>query len=136
MSYKPNSKNQEHITPDKIYDIIEELSNIKRSELYDPVPEGTPYKAAIFFNGLYGDWQEWNYVNPPYEVKTLTKFVEKAVDQSTKGFKSWMLLPSKTDQAWFHKHIKQRHIIWIFRRLKFKNNKDSATDPHFLVLIK
>ena len=133
--YKPKSKNQEHITPDKIYEMIYELSHISKSELYDPCPIGTPYKAPCFFNGLYGDWKEWNYVNPMYEVKTLAKFVDKAVRQSKKGFKSWMLLPSKTDQEWFHKHIKQREIIWIFRRLKFKNNKDSATDPHFLVLI-
>ncbi len=106
-----------------------------KENLYDPCPINTPYKSPCFFNGLYGDWQEWNYVNPPYEVKTLTKFVEKAVEQSKKGKNSWMLLPSKTDQEWFHNHIKHRNIVWIFRRLKFKNNKDSATDPHFLVLI-
>lgn len=133
MSYKPKSKNQEHITPDKIYDMIFEMSGV--SNLYDPCPIGTPYKSPCFFNGLYGDWREWNYVNPPYEVKTLTKFVVKAVEQAKKGNKSWMLLPSKTDQEWFHQYIKHRHITWIFRRLKFKNNKDSATDPHFLVLI-
>jgi len=134
-SYKPKSKNQEHITPDKIYDMIFEMSGIPKEKLYDPCPIGTPYKSPCFFNGLYGDWKEWNYVNPMYEVKTLTKFVQKAVQQSEKGNKSWMLLPSKTDQAWFHIHIKDRKITWIFRRLKFKNNKDHATDPHFLVLI-
>lgn len=134
-SYKPKSKHQEHITPDKIYDMIYEFSGVSKSQLYDPCPAGIPYKAPCFFNGLYGDWQKWNYVNPMYEVKTLTKFVIKAIEQSKKGNKSWMLLPSKTDQEWFHKYIKHKHITWIEKRLKFKNNTNHATDPHFLVLI-
>lgn len=132
LAYKPKSKNQEHLTPDKIYGEI----GIAKDEMYDPCPAGTPYLAPIFFNGLYGDWEQINYVNPPYAVRTLEKFVAKAVEQSKKGKKTWMLLPSKTDQEWFHTHIKDRHINWIRGRLKFKNNKDSATDCHFLVFIK
>jgi hypothetical protein len=45
-----------------------------------------------------------------------------------------MLLPSKTDQEWFHK-IKDLDIVWIRGRLRFKNNEHSATQPHFLVKI-
>ena len=48
MSYMPPSKNQEHITPDLIYDIIEQEWNIPKESLYDPVPPGTPYKAPCF----------------------------------------------------------------------------------------
>jgi len=136
LAYKPKSKNQEHLTPDNIYEKIYELVRLKKTDFYDPCPAGTPYLSPIFFNGLYGDWQDNNYVNPPYAVRTLELFVAKAVEQSKKGKKTWMLLPSKTDQDWFHKYIKHRHIIWIRKRLKFKNNKNHATDCHFLVLIR
>ena len=63
-SYMPKSKNQEHITPDRIWEIIEKEWGLKKEIFYDPCPMGTPYKAPCFFNGLYGNWQPWNYVNP------------------------------------------------------------------------
>ena len=47
-----------------------------------------------------------------------------------------MLLPSKTDQDWFHDIISNDFkIVWIRKRLKFKNNKDSAMGGHLLVMI-
>lgn len=132
----PKSKNQEHITPDRIFDLIKEKWGLDREIFYDPCPAGTPYKAPIFFNGLYGDWQKWNYVNPMFEVKTLTAFYKKAKEQMQICNYSIMLLPSKTDQDWFHDIIEKNYEIkWIKKRLKFKNNKDSATGAHFLVKI-
>jgi len=49
-----------------------------------------------------------------------------------------MVLPSTTDQDWFHDLVigGNYEILWIRKRLKFKNNKNHATDTHFLVLIK
>jgi len=136
MSYMPKSKNQEHLTPDRVYDIIEKHWGIIKESLYDPVPEGTPYKSPCFFNGLYGDWKSINYVNPPFEVKTLRKFYQKALEQRMKGKFTIMLLPSKTDQDWFHDIIYNNFSIkWIKKRLKFKNDKDSSMGGHFLVLI-
>ncbi len=135
--YMPKSKNQEHITPDRVFEIIYDTWGIKKEQFYDPCPVGTPYKAPIFFNGLYGDWKPWNYVNPMFQIDTLTAFYNKAKEQSLKGNKSILLLPSKTDQEWFEDIIYRYFMIkWIRGRLKFKNNKDYATQPHFLVMIK
>ncbi len=134
----PKSKNQEHITPDIIFELIESKWFLVDFELfYDPCPVGTPFNSPCFFNGLYGDWKKYNFVNPPFEIRTLEKFVKKAVDQALKGMVSILLLPAKTDQAWFHEIILKNHyeILWIRKRLKFKNNKDSSTGSHFLVKI-
>jgi len=135
--YRPPSKNQEHLTPDRIWDLIKEEWGITKEEFHDPCPVGTPFKAPCFFNGLYGNWQRWNYVNPPYEIKTLTKFYEKAKEQTKMARSSIMLLPAnKTDQEWFHDMLGRGYPIkWIRGRLKFKNNKHYATDAHFLVKI-
>lgn len=137
-SYMPKSKNQEHITPDRVFYIIEIDFGIDKWKFYDPCPTGTPFRSPCFFNGLYGDWHEYNFVNPPFEIRTLEKFVAKAVKEAQKGRVSVMLLPCKTDQDWFHDMIIENNfeISWIRKRLKFKNNKDSATGSHFLVLIK
>lgn len=137
-AYMPKSKSQTHLTPDKIFETMQTEWGVSKDYLYDPCPAHTNYKSPIFFNGLYGDWSLWNYVNPPFNVKTLEAFVKKAVEQSKIGNKTIMLLPTKTDQDWFHDFIKGRitDIVWIYKRLKFKNNKHHATDSHFLVLIK
>jgi len=135
-SYMPKSKNQQHLTPDVVYDKLEQITTFSKFEFYDPCPPDTPYKAPCFFNGLYGDWERYNYVNPPYAVATLRLFYNKAKEQAAKGKTSYMLLPSKTDQDWFHDIILQDYyIIWFRGRLKFKGNKDSSMGGHFLVMI-
>jgi len=137
LAYMPKSKNQEHQTPDRIFDLILRNWRIPKRYFYDPCPVGTPFRAPCFFNGLYGDWKNYNFVNPPFEIRTLEKFVSKALDEIEKDHITIMLLPAKTDQAWFHDMILEFdfEILWIRKRLKFKNNKDSSTGSHFLVKI-
>ena len=138
----PQSKSQTHLTPDRVWELISEIIGVPvkicKEYFYDPCPAYTPYKAPIFFNGLYGDWKKFNYVNPMFEVKTLTAFVKKAAEQARQNRISIMLLPTKTDQEWFHDIILKNNykITWIRKRLHFKNNRHHATDTHFLVLIK
>jgi hypothetical protein len=127
----PPIKSDVHITPDRVWDMIKEEWGYEKEQFFDPCPVNPQW------NGLDIDWRDLNYVNPPYsrergDKKTLlTQFVEKALDE--KGT-TIMLLPSKTDQEWFHK-IKEFDIMWIRGRLKFVGNEWSATQPHFLVKI-
>jgi len=131
MSYMPPIKSDVHITPDRVWDMIKDNWGYEKEQFFDPCPVNPQW------NGLDIDWKELNYVNPPYsreqgEKKTLlTLFVDKALKE--KGT-TVMLLPSKTDQEWFHK-IKEFDIMWIRGRLKFVGNEWSATQPHFLVKI-
>ncbi len=136
----PASKNQEHITPDEIFDIIEDKWGINKEQFYDPCPAGTPYKAPCFFNGLYGRWREFNYVNPMYDKKPLTKFVYKSIQEVVHGSTSILLVPTKTDQEWFKMiwtmgFMDKENTVWIDHRLKFKNNKHHAPTTHFLVKV-
>lgn len=129
MSYLPPAKSDTHITPDRVYDMILETWGIEKNMMFDPCPvDGT--------DGLVISWKDFNFVNPPYTL--LKEFVAKALDESSYGNRTVMLLPAKTDQAWFHDLVynhKGIEIKWIKGRLKFKNNKWSATQPHFLALI-
>lgn len=126
-SYMPKSKSDVHLTPDRVFDIIKKRWDYSKDELFDPCPENPQY------DGLKIDWKEVNFVNPPYTL--LKEFVKKAIDESFRNT-TIMLLPCKTDQHWFHE-LKPwwNQIEWIEKRLKFKNNKWSATQPHFLVMI-
>ena len=131
MSYMPPIKSDVHLTPDRVWKLIKDNWGYEKEEFFDPCPTNPK------FNGLDIDWKDLNFVNPPYsrqkgEKKSqLTLFVEKALGE--KGT-TIMLLPSKTDQDWFHQ-IKHLDILWISRRLKFINNVNHATQPHFLVKI-
>lgn len=134
----PKSKNQQHLTPDRVFEIIETVWHLTRDMFYDPCPEDTPYKAPCFFNGLYGNWFDFNFVNSPFEKVILEKFVEKSHQQSKLGKVTVMLCPTKTDQDWYHDIILKNNyeIVWIRKRLQFKNNIHRSTDTHFLVLIR
>lgn len=136
-SYMPVSKSDIHITPDRVFDIIKEYWGLDAKGMFDPCPENPT------FDGLKIGWEYWNFVNPPYALlmgkkkSLLSQFVAKAIQEMAISHYSIMLLPSKTDQQWFHDLIDRKFDIkWIKKRLKFKNNQWSATQPHFLVLIK
>lgn len=126
----PQSKSDIHLTPDRVYDMIKEQWGYSKDDMFDPCPVNPQW------NGLLIDWKKINYVNPPYS--NLPDWVSKAIaEANTDGNITIMLLPSKTDQTWFHWIINHDYkIIWIHRRLKFKNNKWSAPQPHFLVEVK
>ena len=133
----PPSKTDTHLTPDEVHDVILSVWELDSRKMFDPCP------ANADFNGLKIGWEDWNYVNPPYgkvkgERKTLlNQFVMKAIQELGKGHKSIMLLPSKTDQDWFHKLLNGKfEIKWFNHRLRFQNHPWSATQPHFLVRIK
>ena len=135
MRYMPPIKSDVHITPDIIWELIKEKWGYEKEQFFDPCP--VDYKL----NGLLINWKDMNFVNPPYsrqkgEKKSLlTLFVDKALKETLlNNSTTVMLLPSKTDQDWFHR-IKNFEIIWIRGRLKFVGNEWSATQPHFLVKI-
>lgn len=137
-AYMPASKSDTHITPDEVFIQIWNNWGIAEEDFFDPCPVGAT-------DGLEIDWQPLNYVNPPYGNgkknldgdTLLTRFVRKALyELNENNYTTIMLLPSKTDQKWFHWLIKRNfQKYWFDHRLKFKNNKWAATQPHFLVRI-
>lgn len=125
LSYMPKSKSDVHITPDRVWSLIKGEWDYDEKDFFDPCPVNEK------FDGLNVEWKELNYVNPPYSL--LKEFVQKSLDEQLYGNETILLLPTKTDQQWFHDLIKREaDILWIKGRLKFKNNKWSATQPHFL----
>ena len=128
MSYMPKSKTDHYETPERVYSEMIDAFGIHIEDCFDPCPLNSD------FDGLLIHWDFLNFVNPPYSL--LKDFVEKSLEEAKRAqCRSILLLPAKTDQAWFHtiKHLK---IHWFKGRIKFKNQKDHATQPHFLVLVK
>lgn len=140
-AYMPQSKSDIHLTPNIVFQKIEELWGIKKDQLFDPCPVNPT------FDGLAIPWKDYNFVNPPYgygdaiprpKQTLLQRFVDKAQNERYLGKTSFLLLPPKTDQdwfqdLWFNGHINNQDVFWFDHRLRFTNNKFSATQPHFLV---
>ena len=88
-------------------------------------------------DGLEQDWDETTWCNPPYG-REIAKWVKKAYWQHKEfGSTIVMLLPARTDTAWFHDYILGKAEIRFIRgRLKFGGSKNSAPFPSMVVIFR
>lgn len=88
-------------------------------------------------DGLSRPWEGVCWCNPPYGKPT-RKWVRKAHDEAYKGNCTVvMLLPARTDTAWFHDWIYGKAEIRFIRgRLKFGGSKNSAPFPSMVVIFR
>lgn len=109
-------------TPDWLMKVFEDW--------YDPCPlEDSP-----IHDGLRTDWKDKTYVNPPYSDPL--PWVEKAIEESKKGKTIVMLLKADTSTKLFAKLNEcGARIFWMNRRMKFKDQKYTATFPVMLVML-
>jgi phage N-6-adenine-methyltransferase len=88
-------------------------------------------------SGLDADWSPKNWCNPPYsEIK---KWVTKARREQLKGNLTVMLIPARTDTAFFHDSIYQKpnvEVRFLRGRLKFGDAKNSAPFPSMVVIFR
>lgn len=114
-------------TPDEVYNALD-------SEFcfdYDPCPL---YDQPLF-DGLLSDWGSVNFVNPPYS--RIKAWCEKSYNEWKKGKTVVMLIPSRTDTAYWHDYImKATEIRFIKGRLKFGGAKHNAPFPSAIVVFK
>ena len=82
-------------------------------------------------DGLKQEWTGTAWCNPPYG-RQIGKWVKKAHDS---GCTVVMLLPARTDTAWFHDYIYGKaEVRFIKGRLKFGGSKNSAPFPSMVVV--
>jgi hypothetical protein len=97
----------------------------------DPCP-----LRAIMTDGLSREWGTSTYYNPPYG-REISKWIEKAYQESLKGKTVVMLLPSRTDTVWWHKWVMQANEIRFLRgRLSFNDNGGRAPFPSVIVVFR
>ena len=110
---------------------------------FDLDPCATPENAkcsefyTIENDGLTKNWGGRKvFCNPPYG-KELKKWVRKCWQESQKpNTLVVMLIPARTDTAYFHDYIyhKAREIRFIRGRLHFNESKNSAPFPSMIVI--
>lgn len=118
---------------------FEKLNRIYRFDIdVCAVPQNA--KCAKFYtpeeDGLKQEWKGHCWCNPPYG-RDVGKWVKKARDSAENGATVVMLLPARTDTAWFHDYIMHggvpTSICFVRDRIKFGNAKNNAPFPSIVV---
>ncbi len=101
-------------------------------------------KCEIFYtkenSGLDNDWKAVNWCNPPYS--DIKRWVLKARREQLKGNLTVMLIPARTDTAFFHDSIYNKANVEVrfFRgRIRFINpakKLDNAPFPSMIVIFR
>lgn len=133
-----SSKDMCWATPQKFFDDL----NSEFHFTLDPCADESNHKCELFFteeqDGLLQDWQGHTvFCNPPYG-RDIKKWVKKCSDESQKpDTVVVMLIPARTDTAYFHDYIYQKpnvEIRFLRGRLKFGDGKNSAPFPSMVVI--
>jgi len=132
-----SSKTDEWSTPQDFFDELNKEFNFT----LDPCATPENAKCEKYYtredDGLKQDWSgETVFCNPPYG-KVIKNWVKKCYEESRKPNTTVvMLIPARTDTAWFHDYIyhKAKEIRFIRGRLKFGDAKNSAPFPSMVVV--
>lgn len=132
-----SSKDDKWSTPQDFFD---ELNNEFHFTL-DPCADDYNHKCEKYYteadDGLLQDWEgEIVFCNPPYG-KAIKDWVRKAYIEGCKPNTTVVLLiPARTDTAYFHDYIyhEAKEIRFIRGRLKFGNSKNAAPFPSMVVV--
>ena len=92
-------------------------------------------KCERFFSpeqdGLAQEWTGAVWCNPPYG-RQIGKWVRKAHDSNAAVVV--MLLPARTDTAWFHDFCLRGHVTFLRGRLRFGHSTTNAPFPSMIVV--
>lgn len=108
-------------------DVCATPENAKCENFYSPEQDG----LSLSWNGRV-------WCNPPYG-RQVGQWVEKAYMSAQAGALVVMLLPARTDTAWFHGYIyhrKEVEIRFVRGRLKFGGSKTCAPFPSMLCIFR
>ena len=132
-AYMPQAKTAEWGTPQKLFDSLNEEFGFT----IDVAASDTNHKCERYYteadDGLSKSWRgETVYCNPPYG-RPIKDWVRKA--SSSGAEKVVMLLPARTDTAWFHDYVYGKAGIRFIRgRLHYNDDKDAAPFPSMIVI--
>lgn len=120
-------------TPQDFFDKLNEEFNFQTDVC--ALPENA--KCKHFYtpeqDGLAQEWSGSCWCNPPYG-RQIGKWVRKASESKATTV---MLVPARTDTAWFHDYIyRKAEIRFVRGRLKFGQAKNSAPFPSMVVVFR
>ena len=125
-----SSKNMCWCTPQDFFDRL----NAEFGFVLDPAATDKTAKCSLYYtpetDGLSQSWDRGGAVfcNPPYG-REIGKWVQKAFEEARGGYPIVLLIPARTDTAYFHDYIYGKAEIRFVRgRLRFTDDDGNAAD--------
>lgn len=137
-----SSKKQDWATPPDFFELYNKIYKFKLDLACTQenclCPEGYYLEH---YNSLEEEWHQdlegkWGWLNPPYG-RELKHWIKKTADEAELGAKIVLLIPARTDTAYFHDYIYKNpraDVSFIRGRLKFGDSKNSAPFPSMIVV--
>jgi phage N-6-adenine-methyltransferase len=140
-AYMPLSQTDDWATPQNLFDQLDAIHHftldVAASSTNHKTPHwfGLDHEDPLLRDGLAMSWENHRvWCNPPYG-RQIKDWVKKAHHESVNA-EIVMLLPARTDTAWFHDYAIRHKVTFIRGRVKFGDGKASAPFPSILVEFK
>ena len=130
-----SSKNEVWATPQDLFDNLNKEFDFE----LDPCALPDNAKCERYYtpddDGLLQSWQGARvFCNPPYGRK-ISNWVRKCYEESLRGALVVLLIPARTDTAYFHDYILNKAEVRFLRgRLRFGGSKNAAPFPSMIVI--
>jgi len=125
-------------TPQPFFDRLDQ----EFSFTLDPCANDQNHKCALYYtrvqDGLARPWTGHTvWVNPPYGKKVLPNWVRKCWLACQHGTTVVLLIPARTDTAYWHDYVMQSAEVRLVRgRLRFVGAKGAAPFPSTVVVFR
>jgi phage N-6-adenine-methyltransferase len=128
-----SSATDEWATPQNLFDALDRIFHFT----LDVCATSANAKCSAFYtreqDGLSQPWRGTIWCNPPYG-RAIPRWVERAFEAARAGATVVMLVPARTDTAWWHNYVRRADTVTLLRgRLKFGGTKNSAPFPSAIV---
>ena len=130
------SSNPDWETPQWLFDELDQEFRFTCDVAADILNAKCANYIDAAWDALTVPWSAVNWCNPPYG-REVWRWVFKAHLEALGGNTTVMLLPARTDTAWFHAYIYGHYEIRFLRgRLTFVGAKSAAPFPSMIVVFR
>lgn len=142
MKYNYNFNENDYKTPPEIYEQALKYFHVEKFDCDVCCSEKNIPADVHYINGetdgLTAEWHDVNWCNPPFNE--CQKWVKKACKELQKGHLSAMLLPARTETAYWHEYILCNPYIdvrFLRKGYKFlnKDNEEMGVFKNALALV-
>jgi phage N-6-adenine-methyltransferase len=128
------SEREDWATPQAFFDAMDERFGFTLDACAHELNAKCPTYYTEADDALTQPWDGVVWCNPPYS-RHIGRWVRKAYTESQQGSVVVMLIPARTDTAWWHNYVmKASEIVLVQGRLRFDNSADSAPFPSAVII--
>lgn len=130
------SERSDWATPQGFFDLVDSEFGFELDAAASECNAKTDRYYTVSDDGLKKPWPGIVWCNPPYG-RGIGAWVRKGFEESERGSTVVMLIPARTDTAYWHDYVMRAAEVRLIRgRLQFGESGDNAPFPSALVVFR